>query len=354
VIGLTLAIVLCLSGWAANEWCWLRQEQNGIAILQRDYHAMAMADLVSIATSDWMPGIDLGELQRGRLYVPVRSVSFYHRGTVIDRLAWEQIAHFRYLDDIGFQDCRLAPATKFRFADPGSVIKLKLCGTPITIDTMYSISQLSHLKNLWLDGTGLKGDWLQPISNLSEIESLIVDNADLSDGAVDSLARMKRLVWLQLPHAKIDAKLGPALAGLEKLECLVLSNTTFDDDGLKRLIVLKRLKVLCLGGTAITDAGMESVAKLPNLSRLSIDSTKVGDVGLQQLSHLHKLAGLTVRRTHATNSCLRVLAAMPSLKIALVGDTRISSTVQGFVGVLDDDCWYPNDARVKEAVEDSK
>ena len=116
VIDFGLVIVLCLSGWVANEWCWLRQEQQAVAILHRDYDALAMDGSVSSTMPDWRPGIDLGELQRGRLYSPVSSVFFSHRGTVIDRRAWEQIARFRYLEDITFQDCRLASATKFRFA----------------------------------------------------------------------------------------------------------------------------------------------------------------------------------------------------------------------------------------------
>ena len=61
VIGLALAVVLCLSCWVTREWYWLRQEQEAVAILQRDYHAMVLAHSISSATPDWTPGLDLRE-----------------------------------------------------------------------------------------------------------------------------------------------------------------------------------------------------------------------------------------------------------------------------------------------------
>ena len=40
--------------------------------------------------------------------------------------------------------------------------------------------------------------------------------------------------------------------------------------------------------------------------------------------------------------------------MALVEKTGISASAAGFVGVLDDGCWYPNEARAKEEEENSK
>jgi hypothetical protein len=104
-------------------------------------------------------------------------------------------------------------------------------------------------------------------------------------------------------------------------------------------------------GTAITDGGMASLANLTNLWRVHIDGTAVGDAGLRQLSQLPKLSALTMQRTHATNACLPLLAAMPSFKVALVDDTAIDPSEAGFVGVLRNGSWHPNEARANEAEE---
>jgi hypothetical protein len=79
----------------------------------------------------------------------------------------------------------------------------------------------------------------------------------------------------------------------------------------------------------------------------------VSDSGLRHLAHLTKLEVLDIRRTHATNACLRTLAAIPSLKVVLVGGTDISASSAGFVGVLRGDVWYPNEEKAKEAAESS-
>ena len=141
---------------------------------------------------------------------------------------------------------------------------------------------------------------------------------------------------------------------LGQLECLLLDFTSFDDEGMKHLTLLKRVRQLPLGGTAISDGGMASLEGLPNLRHLSVAKTKVSDMGLRHLSGLPRIEKLDIPETRATNSCLRILSAIPSLKNVLVGDTAISPSAPGFVGVLNDDLWYPNELKAKRAEETSK
>ena len=89
------------------------------------------------------PRIDLRELPRGR-YVPVTSVSILK--ATVDRGAWEQLACFRHLERLTFQDCRVEPATEFRVTSLCCLKHLELWGTPITIDNVRTVSRLRHLR----------------------------------------------------------------------------------------------------------------------------------------------------------------------------------------------------------------
>ena len=277
--------------------------------MEREYHAGVIAPIFNDETDLIFDDqcLDLREISHGRLYIPVDSVSF-HKVAVDDR-ALKQLACFRHLKWLTFQDCQLDRTADLRSVNRDSLKNLQLWRTPITINNLRSIARLRCLDGLTLDATGLKGDWLKYIPQLGELQHLTVNNGDLSDGATESLARMKGVTWLELSHCGIDSMLGPAIARLKKLECLVVDGAPFDDEGMKHLTSLKNLKELCLVGTAISDDGLASLEELPDLWRLSIAGTKVGDSGLQHLSKLRKLAGLDIRgtaqRTHVCASSSR-------------------------------------------------
>lgn len=347
VIGIVEVTVLCLCSWIVCESGWLARERQAAAILNRDYHTRLAVQPFMFPWRNKELSVDLRELRHGRFYVPITSINITN--VTIDRRAWEQLVAFRYLEDLTFQDCHIEPAAAFCLANSSNLKDLSLWRTPITVKNLHEISRFRHLESLTLDGTGLKGDWLRPISTLPELQSFTLNDGDLSDGAADSLARMKGLATLQLSHVKIDSKLGPAIARLEKLEILAIVKMPFDDKGMKHLAGLTNLKVLYIVRTAITDGGMASLEKLLNLRRLSLGFTKVCDVGLRHLSKLPMLSELDIRHTGATNSCLRNLATIPLLNATLVEGTGISVTSPGFIGVLDKNIWYADEARAKEA-----
>jgi hypothetical protein len=343
-------------GWFVSEWRALQREQKAAAVLKRDYHADARVGLSSVFKLDWKERVDLHlqeALQRGRLYGHVDSVRF--QNATVDRRAWEQLARFRRIENLTFENCRMESGAECRWANPRSLTSLWFWGTPITVEGLRAISRFGHLQSLLLDGTALKGDWLGQISRLRELSTLQVYGGDMSDGAADSLAGMSALTSLVLYHVKIGPTLGTALARLGKLEDLWIAETPFDDEGLRHVAALKQIRMLYLGGTAVTDKGMESLEELPKLRRLILSNTRVGDAGLRHLSKLSELMILVIGNTRATNSCLRTLTAMPSLQSAFVQGTRISETSPGFSGVLRDwGSWFPNEARAKEADDEAR
>lgn len=358
-LDVVIAVALCLWGWAEHERCCLRREQKAKNILKHDYRASAIGPLSSDSDGSGRKYdeqyIDLRELQWGRLYTPIHMVVF-HKGTVVDNRALRQLASFRYLESLDFEQCRIEPDAEFRPPWASRLKGLNLDRTPITNSQLRSISRLRGLERLTLYAKGLGGNCLEPASRLRCLTVLTMSDGDLSDGAADSLARIKGLTWLYLCQCKIDSRLGPALGRLENLEFLDIYDAPFDDEGVKHLTSLKHLDDLRLGRTAITDDGMASVAKLTSLTKLELSETKVGDAGLRHLQKLPKLAVLDIAVTRATNSCLRNLVAMPSLKFAHVGGTAIKPRSAGFIGVLDESIgyWYPNEARAKEAEGDEE
>ncbi|HPZ82110.1 MAG TPA: hypothetical protein PL064_01675 [Thermogutta sp.] len=346
-INVTLLSILYLLSWVAAEWSWFQRERRATAILERNYGAWVHADVFVRG-----PAMELRELWRGRLYLPVRWVTV-HDAAVDDGMS-EELRCFRYLESLTFSDCRgrvCLPVDALSRLD-----SLTFSNTTLTIDDVCRISRLRRLESLTLRGVGLKGDWLEPLSALANLNSLELYNVDLTEVATDSLARMKGLIVLQLSNVKVNSELWPALAELGELEGLVIKGTPFDDEGMRHLVRLRKLRALYLVDTTISDAGMASLAQLPNLCRLSLDGNNVGDAGLRHLLQLPRLQALDISRTRATNACLRGLASMPTLKIVLVEGTSISPSAPGFVGICNADgsVWYPNEARRKEIEEYSE
>jgi hypothetical protein len=264
VIDIVAVTVLCLCSWIAFESRWLERERQAVTLLNRDYHTRLAVQPFMFPWHNNELSIDLWELRHGRFYVPITRVNITN--ATIDRRAWEQLAAFRYLEDLTFLDCRMEPAAEFRLANPSSLKDLSLWRTLVTAKNLHEIARFRHLERLILDGTGLKGDWLRPISNLCELQSFTLNNGHLSDGAANSLSRMKGLATLELSDVKIGFKLGSVVAKLERLENLSVDDPSLDDDDMKHLATLKYLKLLYLPtGAAITDTGMVAFETLPNL-----------------------------------------------------------------------------------------
>jgi hypothetical protein len=341
-IDVAVAGVICVASWIAGESCSLLREQSAKAILEKDYRARCFP-------GDHALSIGLSHIQHGRLYAPIDSVTLSRVNA--DPRAFALLASFRDLRSLTLQRCQLDPSTEFSV--PKQLRRLEAIDTPIVTSHLRGISRLSELESLRLDGTALEGNWLRHVSGLRKLRSLIVRNGELTDDSARSLARMKELRSLQISQLKITAALGPAVERLEELEDLVIIDAPFDDEGMKCLVRLKHLQVLFLDGTAITDNGIANLKGLPNLWRLSLQNTEVGDEGLRYLSRLPKLGGLDIRDTRATNSCLRSLVGISSLKMVLVEHTSISASSPGFIGVLRNDAWYPDETKAKEIAEQS-
>ncbi len=197
-----------MPAWVAGEWRALCREQQATAVLKRDYNATALAVIYSKELDRISDDqcIDIRELRRGRLFVPVESVSFYR--AKVDRRAFQQLEAFRNLETLTFQDCRIDTGADFPGIGLGGLRQLDFWNTAVTTSQLRDIAHLSRLTYLQFDASGLKGDWLQDIAGIPTLQSLTVNNGDLCDGATESLARMKGLTDLQLSDVMSDLKLG--------------------------------------------------------------------------------------------------------------------------------------------------
>lgn len=332
------ATILFATVWVATECYWRCRELGAAALLEHDYNATVIAGNRS------RQAIDPLELRWGRLFIPVNQVSLCT--TNIDTRALEQLKCFRHLESLTLQDCQIDRATLLRL--PNWITSLDIVRTDVTTADLRCISTLHELESLrFYETTVLKGDWLRPLRQLNHLKAFVLDNGDLTEGAVESLACMVHLVTLQLSAVRIDAKFGPALARLKELENLVIDEMPFDDAGLTHICALNRLRILFLSKTAISDKGMSTIGRLRNLERLSLQNTSIGDEGLIHLKDLGHLGGLDIRDTRATNASLHTLSSIKSLWTVLVDNTRISPSLEGFIGVLEDGCWFPDEEKKK-------
>ncbi|MCA9096093.1 MAG: hypothetical protein KDA68_21585, partial [Planctomycetaceae bacterium] len=158
---------------------------------------------------------------------------------------------------------------------------------------------------------------------------------------------------LVIVDGKIDSRLLKAVSRLPNLLCLVLELCQIGDAELKRLVENlqqpEKLDVLKLSKTTLTDAGLEPLSKLSGLSGLKIEGSTITGGGLGKITSKklrslqlkdsrldnqalkfiaerwgNSLVTLDLTGSRITDSGLRSLAAMPSLKVLSVGGTSVT------------------------------
>lgn len=98
------------------------------------------------------------------------------------------------------------------------------------------------------------------------------------------LSELRHLKELWLRGKVTDDEIAHVVR-LTDLDLLSLAGTSISDDGLKRLKSLRNLKRLDLGATEITDEGLPHLLDLPKLEFLNLDGcTRITDEGL--MTHL--------------------------------------------------------------------
>jgi len=119
------------------------------------------------------------------------------------------------------------------------------------------ISDLPHLRTLWLNSTGVTDEGLVQIGKCRQLEELAI----------------LTLYQTNEPSKITDAGLSE-LASLTNLKCLCLTESDITDDGLVFLREIKGLRELDLAGTNISGEGLKHLRHLSKLRYLNVQNTQ--------------------------------------------------------------------------------
>jgi hypothetical protein len=152
------------------------------------------------------------------------------------------------------------------------------------------LSQVPHLRRLYLLGDWVTDAELRQVARLSSVE----------------------LLYLSAPHVGDE---GLALiTQLPNLEFLTLRKLTITDDGLAQLSRATRLTSLeLIGCPRITGAGLQYLENLP-LTELFLEGRGLRDAGLAHLAQLPRLHRIEIRSEQISDLAAEHLKALRTLK----------------------------------------
>jgi internalin A len=259
-----------------------------------------------------------------RSYDPIREAEI--RDAEINQHIWSDLRVFQYVGSLTITNCRFVPGTRVDFASFSYLWTLTVCDTPLKVDAIRSLRDVSRLRYLCIVDAGAKSEWLPWIGKLQGLEGLEVYGITVySDRDVGHLAALTRLSSLALQGLPITLKSAGIIAKLENVKYLELAKAKITIGSLRQLTGLKTLRALHLDGSDLSDADTLVFSKFPNLLFLSLSGTHITDKGLESLSRARGLYQLDLSGTDVTAAALRrFLDAMPKTLHWDADNTRLS------------------------------
>lgn len=330
-------IVLCFLSWITCQLSDFRREVEAQRKLEADHEAIVNSFFIDGWPVDEV-SLDLREMLRGRLYTPV--VMVYIDEAALDRVDWDHLRSFRYLESLTLRKCRLEPGMGADFSTFHHLEWLHVNGTVLTIYDIRTLTGLSRLRTLDLFDAGVRDDWMKHITELRRLRSLNIQG-DVSDAGIEALDALTKLHRLFLPRTQITSKSAATIARLRRLRDLSLSHTRIDDKFLEQLSTLPDLRYLYLTGTNISDRGLMHLATLDSLEGLFLEDTAVTDTGLRHLGRLPRLQRLDLSGTRVSKAAICILREFPSLKSVRAANTKIEGPESEYVDLKDRSQWTP-------------
>jgi internalin A len=178
-------------------------------------------------------------------------------------------------------------------------------------DGFDALASLEHLEELHFGGDKMTGLALPSLRLLPSLKLLDVNGSQRTDSGR----------WgLMLTDVNVES-----IGALTQLETLNIGGSIVSDVGMKALASLAGLKSLDLSRMEITAQGLEPLTKLAKLQRLNLwQCARIDDKAAQYLLKMNRLEILDLGDTAVTDKLLDDLAGMKSLKLLLVGGTKIT------------------------------
>lgn len=86
------------------------------------------------------------------------------------------------------------------------VVRVVLRGSQVSDDQLVHLTDLEHLRHLYLDDSQITNDGIAGIGKLSAIELLSIRNTQIDDKCLSALAEMKSLKWLYISQTELTPR----------------------------------------------------------------------------------------------------------------------------------------------------
>ncbi|HEX5106043.1 MAG TPA: SUMF1/EgtB/PvdO family nonheme iron enzyme, partial [Pirellulaceae bacterium] len=221
----------------------------------------------------------------------------------------------------------------------------------LTASQLAGLLAARHLRGLAISSIGpnvAEADFA-PLANHPQLELLHLTGApQLADGIFAHLAKHDRLQELQFDSARITDGGLQSLPPQPRLKSLRISGTassglalarfrgapleTFacerlSDHGAELLGEFSTLRELWLGGSPITGRGLKAIARLPRLQQLDLSRcSSPGDADFAVLGDLYNLAHLQLNQTAAGDQAAAALVRLNNLHVLQIGSEQLSDS----------------------------
>ena len=239
------------------------------------------------------------------------------------------------LEELSLGQGRMTDAGLAHLATLPRLRYLLLQGNNFTDAGTVHLKNIPSLKILHLGHLpGLTNAALVHLSEIPNLERLSLHwNENITDNGIAHLKKLPSLKALDIGHARITDKALADLAAIGSLDYLHLPNRGFTDESLAYIAKSDKLKYLWICGSSnspLTDEALKHVAKLQLLERLHIAGTGFTDTGMREIAKLPSLKDLNLSAfANVTNKGLRELAGLKSLKKLSIHDRGEKTTISG-------------------------
>jgi hypothetical protein len=274
------------------------------------------------------------DLRRIGALPDLRKIDLSH--TKISDLA---LAHLRRLKNVVYLNCfycsYITDGGVAFLKDWVNLEHLNVRGSEVTSRVFEHLAKMKNLRTLDVGFSRVNDDGFDALASLEHLEELHIGGNKMTGLALPSLRllpSMKRLDvngsqrtdsgrWgLMLTDANVES-----IGALTQLESLNIGGAIISDAGMKALANMASLKSLDLSRMEITAQGLEPVTKMTKLQRLNLwQCDRIDDRAAEHLMKMNGLEVLDVGDTAVTDKLLDDLTGMKSLKLLMVGGSKIT------------------------------
>lgn len=183
-----------------------------------------------------------------------------------------------------------------RRATEQAVADVELTGVKTSFTNGYTFHHIEVLRDYWSIDFEERGDdqrVREVAEKLKELPRVVVDltGSPITDDSLLSLSEVPHLQVLYLSNTPVTDRGLARLASSDELVMLSATRTAMTDDVLAEIAKLPRLRILLIGFNPITDEGLRHLQQCPSLEWLHVVHTNVTRAGIVELQqarpHLH-------------------------------------------------------------------